>query len=122
MIQEIYTRPTVDIKYIPKIDSVFEIEQILIRIRQILGTKRGEVLGDFGFGLDLHEYLFQMNFNEEQIRTGLEDQIDKYVNIYTNKYKITVDVEYGHHHNDVSDYCIINIYINNIKVMGLLVQ
>ena len=67
MINEIYCRMPSDAKYVPKIETSSEIEQILQRIRVILGTNRGDVLGDFSFGTDIKKYIFSMDFNVDEM-------------------------------------------------------
>ena len=37
-----------------------ETEQILQQIRMVLGTKPGQVLGSYEFGIDLSKFLFRM--------------------------------------------------------------
>ena len=44
-----------------------ETEQILQQIRMVLGTKPGQVLGSYEFGIDLSKFLFRMNYTAEQI-------------------------------------------------------
>ena len=58
MTREIYCKLPSDINYENKIETTTELEQILGQIKVVLGTKPGEVLGSYNFGIDLNKYLF----------------------------------------------------------------
>lgn len=122
MINEIYCRMPSDAKYVPKIETSSEIEQILQRIRVILGTNRGDVLGDFSFGTDIKKYIFSMDFNVDEIQDYIQGQIIQFGNIDDTKYTLQVKVSYGKDHYNRSDYAIIDIYINQEKYMGIIVN
>src|SRR5574344_2142151 len=108
MIQEIYCRIPSDIQYKLQIECKNELEAILQRIRVILGTKPGQVLGDYSFGIDLDQYIFQYGIPTDNIKNTLTNLIVKYAQIDTDKY-------------NKSDYAVIDIIINQIKLMGVLV-
>lgn len=122
MINEIYCRMPSDAKYVAKIETSSEIEQILQRIRVILGTNRGDVLGDFSFGTDIKKYIFSMDFNVDEIQDYIQGQIIQFGNIDDTKYTLQVKVSYGKDHYNRSDYAIIDIYINQEKYMGIIVN
>ena len=122
MINEIYCRMPSDAKYVAKIETSSEIEQILQRIRVILGTNRGDVLGDFSFGTDIKKYIFSMDFNVNEIQDYIQGQIIQFGNIDDTKYTLQVKVSYGKDHYNRSDYAIIDIYINQEKYMGIIVN
>ena len=67
MIKEIYCKLPSDLNYQNKIETVDELEQILQQIRMVLGTKHGQVLGSYHFGIDLQQYLFNYNQSQAQI-------------------------------------------------------
>lgn len=67
MIREIYCKLTSDPNYKKNIESQNEIENILQQCRVVLGTKKGQVLGSYEFGMNLDEYLFKYNFNEVEV-------------------------------------------------------
>lgn len=111
-----------DSKYVGKLETTSEIEQILQRIRVILGTNKGDVLGDFGFGCDIKKYIFSMDVNADDLQDYIEAQILQYANIDTSKYTISVKVSYGKDHYNRSDYAVIDIYINQDKYMGVVIN
>src|SRR5574344_43504 len=121
MIQEIYCRIPSDIQYKLQIECKNELEAILQRIRVILGTKPGQVLGDYSFGIDLDQYIFQYGIPTDNIKNTLTNLIVKYAQIDTDKYNISVDVNFGQDHYNKSDYAVIDIIINQIKLMGVIV-
>lgn len=124
MIKEIYCRMPADPNYdSSKIDSNNDIENILQRIRVCLGTKPGKVLGSPYFGIDLEEYLFNMSYNADDIKNEIKAMIDEYVTqVFDNKYDIDVDVNFGKEKDTNNDYMVIDININNEKVMGIIVD
>ena len=67
MIKEIYCKLPSDSNYERKIESDDEAYNILQQIKVVLGTKRGEVLGTYSFGVNLQEYLFSYNMSQEEI-------------------------------------------------------
>jgi hypothetical protein len=111
-----------DARYVSKMETTSEIEQILQRIRVILGTNKGDVLGDFGFGCDIKKYIFSMDVNVDEIQDYIQLQILKYANIDTSKYDIAIKVSYGQDHYNKNDYALIDIYINQEKYMGIVIN
>lgn len=111
-----------DSNYVPILDTNNEIEQILQRCRVILGTRPGEVLGDYSFGIKLEDYVFSMTFDKDELRNLIIQAINTYANPWPSKYTIDCDVNYGHDHNSRSDYAIIDIIINQKKYMGVIVS
>lgn len=99
-----------------------EIESILQRIRVCLGTKPGKVLGDVRFGIDLEQYVFSMSFDKNTIKKRIETLINEYVQADSKKYQIKVDVNYGKDKENASDYAVIDIIINQQKLLGILVN
>lgn len=80
MIKEIYCRMPSDKNYVPVLDTGNEVEQILQRCRVILGTRPGEVLGDYTFGVKLEDYVFSMNFDKDELRNMIIQAINTYAN------------------------------------------
>jgi hypothetical protein len=53
MIKEIYCKMPADAGYAPNIESTDEAYNILQQIKVVLGTQKGQILGTYGFGVDL---------------------------------------------------------------------
>ena len=124
MIQEIYIGIPNTNQYKEKtIEITDDIGTILQRIRMVLGTRKGIVLGDTDFGMNIEDYLFDMNFSEEKIRKEILYQIAKYVSPTIGPmYSIDVKVNFGKNVVEGYDYMVIDIYINQQKLLGFLVN
>ena len=96
-----------------------ELENLLGQIRMILFTKQGDVLGDFNFGYSLEDQLFLFNLNENGIRKKLMEMIHNYCPD-ASKYKLEIDVQFFK--GSVRDACLIDILIDNQKMIGVLVK
>jgi len=123
MIREIYCRMPSDTKYDPDtLDTADEVERILTQIRVILGTKNGEVLGDPNFGVDLEQYVFSYGSKKKDIIRDIKNQINMYLYYDQDKYSIDFDLNYGKDFIDRSDYAVLDIIINQIKIQGILIK
>lgn len=124
MIQEIYIGVPNTNQYKERtIEVTDDIVQILQRIRVLLGTRKGQVLGDPDFGLNLEDYLFEMNLNAASIKKEILLQFGKYIIPGTNPmYEISVDVNFGKNPYAAYDYMIVDIYINQRKYLGVLIN
>ena len=120
MIREIYCKLTSDPNYKKAVESQNEMENILQQCRVVLGTKRGQVLGSYDFGMNLDEYLFKYNFNEVEVIYRINQMLASYVYYNTSKYTVFAQVSYGKS-DDTSDYAVVDIYINNRPCLGILV-
>lgn len=121
MIKEIYIRTKTD-PYFEEgiIDYSNEVESVISKVRTLLGTKPGEVLGDYNFGIDLDYLIFNTKLPAAEIKRKIDDKLSTYV---PNTKNITISTEinfgksgYGY------DYAVIDIYINGTKSVGLLID
>ena len=111
-----------DINYVEnKISTTDDIENILQRIRMIMGTEPGQVLGSPYFGVDLYQYLFAMNLDTKEIKDILDQHINTCISPFYNKYNVHCEVSYGQDHESRSDYALIDIFINDNKTLGIVV-
>lgn len=117
MLREIYTRPSNDPQYEENtLETRTELDAVLAKVRMILGTTHGEVLGDYNLGIDLERIVFTTKASSTALEQEIADQISRYLN-YTGKYTVTPKVRFGHHAEGY-DYAVIDIYVNN----GILAQ
>lgn len=117
MIREIYLRDVTDPKYNKYImETSNKIEIILNKIRMILYTNRGEVMGEPNLGMDLEDYLFQFTVNESELRNRFNSQIATYVP-ESKEFGISMDVTIET--DGVQNTVYLYININNIRYMGL---
>ncbi len=122
MTKEIYCKLPTDRNYQSRVEYDDELEQILQQIRIVLGTKHGQVLGDYDFGIDLQKYLFSYNQSQEQILYNVNVVLAKYVRFDETKYNVYANVSFGHNDNDAYDYAVIDIVVNQKKCLGILVS
>lgn len=121
MTKEIYTR-TVDDPYYEAgiIDFSNEIESKITKIRTLLSTKPGDVLGDYNFGIDLDYLVFNTKASASDVKQRIDEKLAKYV---PNTSNVTVSTEVSFGHSGYGyDYAVIDIYINGTKAVGLLVD
>ncbi len=122
MIKEIYCKLSSDSNYEKNIESVDEVQNILQQIRTVLGTKKGQVLGSYNFGINLDDYLFQYNMDKAVVLYNINQLLASYVYYDQAKYDIYVEVEYGHDDEATSDYALVNVFINQRPCLGILVN
>lgn len=122
MIHEIYCKLPTDLDYKPQVESTDEATNLLQQIKVVLGTKPGEVLGNPLFGCDIEKYLFTMNFNKEELTQIIKNEIYQYVVYDNSRWKLDVDVYFGHNSDDAYEYALIDIIINEKKCLGIIVN
>lgn len=121
MIREIYTRPPADPNYkINVLEHSDPIESIISKIKMILGTRQGEVLGEFNFGVGIEDLIFETRIPKLQLEENIRRQINQYIE-EASKYKIDPEVTFGKVQEGY-DFCVIDIYIDEEKVLGVLIK
>lgn len=120
MIKEIYTRTPDDPNFkIDILDHSNPIESIVSKIKILFNTRQGQVFGDLNIGLGIEDLVFETRVNKIQLEEDIKRQISQYVSEY-GKYNIQPKVSFGKAKG--YDYCIIDIYIDNVKTFGVLVK
>ena len=120
IIKDIYIRNPEDINYkYGVLDHNDVIEAIIAKIRMILNTSQGKVLGDVNFGVGIEELVFETKINKNEIEERIKKQITQYVT-ESAEYKIEPKVSFGQ--ADGYDYCVIDIYIDGTKTTGILIR
>lgn len=117
MIREIYFRDSSDSRYdSSKLDEDSSKEILLNKIRMILYTNRGEILGAPELGLDLEDNLFDFNMPLDFISQKFYAQLAKYVPEVVD-YRIDINYDVVSTVNSK----IVNIYIsiNNVRELGI---
>lgn len=121
MIREIYIRDENDPYYEPGvIDYSNEMENIMSQIKILLGTKKGQVLGEYELGIDLEYMVFNTKASVEKVRGMIDDLISQYV-VHSSKTFISTQVSFGDSGMGY-DYAVIDIYINGGKAIGFLID
>ena len=118
MLTEIYCRNSSDPGYNPnRLITSNALEALLTKIRMIIFTRRGEVLGVPELGLNLEERLFELNANTSQLKKAFYDQLAGFVP-EAGLYNIEIEVNFQP--GEVRDICFIDIYIDGTKLLGVL--
>lgn len=117
MLTEIYMRDPTDPLYREDILVVSnEIEALLGQIRMVLFTRPGEVIGSPSFGVNLEYYIFSTNVANSQIETMVREQI--YHNCaLASKYDVKVQTSFFY--GTTRDLCLIDIFVDGIKYLGI---
>lgn len=120
MARELYTRDINDPNYQPGLLEVDdELEMLIGQIKMILLTAPGEVLGSPQFGIDLEGKLFDTSIDENQLKRDILNQVREYCHL---AFKYNVQFEIKFFKGSVRDACLIDIIINEAKILGILVQ
>lgn len=120
MIKDLYIKNPDDPNYNPDIlEHSDPIESIMTKIKMILGTKQGQVFGDINFGVGIEDLVFETRINKLQLEEKIKSQISQYVS-ESSDFNIRPSVSFGR--ADGYDYCIIDIYIDDQRVSGILVS
>lgn len=121
MIRDIYTRPPSDRLYqFGEYEFSDPIESIITKIKMILGTSAGQIIGDLNFGIGLEDLIFTTKLNKFDLEERITSQIFQYI-AEAADYKIKPSVQFGKT-DEGSDYALIDIFINEIKAVGILVK
>jgi hypothetical protein len=89
-LRDFYTRTNDDPKYLnDRVEIGDELESAIQQVKMILFTKKGEVLGEPDFGIDLDSYLFEYSVDPFNLSNEATGQINKYVS-EARKRQITV--------------------------------
>lgn len=120
MLKELYLRDPTDPLYNSNIlEQSSEIETLINEIKMILFTKQGDVLGAYTFGYNLEDNLFLFNLSDVELRTKLLESIMHYcpdASIYN------VDLTVQFFQGTMRDICLIDIYIQGSKSLGILIK
>lgn len=118
---DIYNRLATDQNYKVALETEDEIEMILAQIKMVLGTKTGDVLGSPYFGVDIKRYLFNMSYNEEELNQMITNGIIECITYDKDKYSVSITIDFGKDHKNASDYAVVNVQINQKKMLGIVV-
>jgi len=120
MIRDIYNRNPQDPNFVYGVlEHSDPIESIISKIKMMFGTTQGQCLGDLNFGVGLEDLVFETRINKMELEEKIKAQISQYID-EAKEYKIDPRVSFGK--ADGYDYAVVDIFINEQKVIGVLVQ
>jgi len=118
--EEIYCRNPDEFGYNPNsLVTKDRIEWLLTKIRMILFTKPGEVLGQPDLGIDLEKYVFETYVNSNYIEKEIYGQLLLFVPEIKD---FSVNVKVSFQKGEFRDQCFIDIIIDGTKYLGLLIK
>jgi phage baseplate assembly protein W len=87
--RDFYLREENDPAFRPSQLEVYDdLESTIQQVKMTLFTRKGEVLGEPDFGINIEKYLFEFSISPFRLSNDAESQINKYVS-ETRKRKIT---------------------------------
>jgi phage baseplate assembly protein W len=117
---ELYIKIPEDPNYIPGQATISdEIEQLKTQIETILFTKKGDVMGDSNFGANIEDLIYEFNFNENELKREINDQLMRYCPL-SNKYNVRVEVEF--YRGKIRDAAELSVIIDGRNRVSVNVQ
>jgi len=120
MLKEIYCRPSDDPnanEFILEHSNVYE--TLLGKLRLILMTERGSVLGDPFFGSSLETFIFETRVPASEIENDIKTQIATYISEASLfDIKVKVSLQKG----VTNDTGVVDIIVNGSKALGIIVK
>jgi len=77
-----------------KLQQDAELSMLMTQIETILFTRKGDVLGDLEFGASLEDYVYELRYNDFQLKKVINEQIAQYVPL-AQKYSVDIQVDYA---------------------------
>lgn len=100
-----------------EIELVDELEIFAQCIEMILTTRKGDVLGDPDFGANLEDYVWSSSASSNSVQKEILSQINKYCSTLARK--IPYDIEVSFIQGAITDTMIVDLLIDNQKVLGV---
>lgn len=102
-----------------KLEVTDPIESLTGKIRMLLYTRPGEVLGQPTLGVDLEKNLFEVGVNNGELSSKILYQISKFIP-EAGRYDINVNVSFVP--GTVRDAAFVDIYIDGTRALGLFAK
>ncbi len=120
MLRDLYFRDDTDNKYKWElIETNSKLEAVLNKVRMILFTTRGSVFGEPNLGMNLEDYLFNFNFDEQDLKSKFNAQVNQYIPEQGSDFRINMDVSLET--DGVKNFCYLYIYVNQQLHMTVVV-
>jgi hypothetical protein len=118
MLKELYIINQLEPGYEPdKIEERDSLKVLLQKIKMIMFTRKGDILGDPQFGMSLEDLLFEFGFSANELRMAFDQQLTNYVP-EANAFDLRFDVNFVP--GTVRDLAYIDIYVNGSKAFGVV--
>lgn len=118
MLKDIYTRDEQAPKYDPfRLEVDDTLSQLILKIENVLFTRKTEVLGDSNFGANLDDLIFSLVYNENTIANQINKQIQAYC-LQGSEFGINTQVQFFK--TPERNGALVDIFINEQRVLGVL--
>lgn len=118
-LKDIYTRNEESPKYdSTRLEVDDKLSQLILKIENVLFTRKTEVLGVEDFGANLDDLIFSLVANEAQIATTISKQIQAYCLNGQDTFSINTQVQFFS--TEERNGALVDIYINEARVLGVL--
>jgi len=119
MLKDIYNRNPSSPKYDPDLLEISNgLDQLVLKIENVLFTRKGDVLGAPNMGCNLDDLIFSLILNESYIQNVINSQIQTYCLNGDQNYSIDTQVKFFS--TTESSAALVDIYVNDIKILGAL--
>lgn len=119
-IQEIYIRQPNDPKYKDDVLEFSDEYEILIsKILMILNTRKGEVLGDYNFGVSLEDLLFTFDIDDSELESKILNQVRSYIP-EAQKFKLQLSIK--RFRGQIRDIILLDFIIDGRESFGVLIK
>ena len=119
MIKDIYSRNIDAPKYSPSVLEVSDtISQLILKIENVLFTRKGDVLGAPEMGCNLDDLVFSLVLNESYIENVINTQIQTYCLNGDQSYSVNTVVTFFS--TDERNGALVDIFVNEQRVIGAL--
>jgi len=103
-----------------EIEIIDDLECFLQQVEMILTTRRGDVLGEPKFGVNLEDFLWNYRVSSSQIENEVRSQIELYCSELTQKIPYQVQVSFIK--GEIVDSILVDILIDGTKVLAIGVR
>jgi hypothetical protein len=119
MIKDIYSRDIEAPKYNPTTLEVSDdISQLILKIENVLFTRRGDVLGAPNMGCNLDDLIFSLVLNESYIENVINTQIQTYC--LNNRQIYSINTKVSFFALAETNGALVDIFVNEQRVIGAL--
>ncbi|MCK9574576.1 MAG: hypothetical protein WC979_01580 [Candidatus Pacearchaeota archaeon] len=120
MLKEIYCKTANDPTIQPELLEHGDLyEAVLSKIRMILFTRKGDVLGEPDFGTSIEDYVFETKVSAEDLKKMVLQQITTYV---PESEFFNVEVVISFKQGVTNDICYIDVKLNGTPAIGILLK
>lgn len=119
MIKDIYSRDPTSVNYNPnRLEISDALSQLILKIENVLFTRKTEVLGAPDFGVNLDDLVFSLVLNESVIEQKINQQITAYCTNSNGQFNVNAKVRF--YSTPERDGALVDIYVNEERVIGAL--